>query len=723
MPSPIHKILYLAASGLGPEERRTLLEQACRDDPGLRRRVESLFEFEDQAADFFEPDSKVPSTPPESEAAGGRIGRYRLIERIGAGGHGVVYLAEQQEPVRRKVALKIIRLGMDTEKVIARFELERQALAMMDHPNIARVLDAGATASGRPYFVMELVDGEKITRFCDERRLDIRQRLELFIKVCRAIQHAHQKGVVHRDIKSSNILVRQREDQLVPKIIDFGIAKASSKGTADDLTLTVGDGFVGTPAYMSPEIAAGGSDIDTRTDIHSLGAVLFELLTGRAPFDPERLDGLPMEEIRRILGEEDPPLPSKLLASYDDSRIDAVAGHRRDTPARLIHQMKRDLDWITMKALDRNRDRRYESAHGLALDVERHLRHEPVIAGPPDPFYRLGKLVRRNKVPFATGFLAFLALLGGLALTSWLLAREHEALMEQERLRWVAEEARIAEAGLRKKAEAGETVANAAVLLRDNDIAAADALLAQAAPRDAPASLEAVNVFHEVGTWLFEQGRWDEAADRFAAKALAFARIDKREVEAVTIHFVAATALVCDAGDDELHDRLRKVAIDRFTGTSDPYAADEVVKSCLIRPAPAEMLDELQPFLSVIEEHIGEGPVDEANKVMEAWQMLSLSLAAYRSGDFDRAEEWARRCISHPAGTASRVAAAQAVLAMSFEARGHHNEAVAECRLAGEPIELRFAETLDTQWTPDGQWFDWIIARLLLREATSGVEE
>src|SRR5450432_2777105 len=308
---------------------------------------------------------------PES---GDRIGNYKLLEQIGEGGCGVVYMAEQEQPVRRRVALKIIKLGMDTESVIARFGAERQALAMMEHPNIAKVLDAGATETGRPYFVMELVRGIPITEYCDSNKLSTRQRLELFIPVCRAVQHAHQKGIIHRDIKPSNVLVTMHDGVPVPKVIDFGIAKATEGRLTDATVYTAYEQIIGTPAYMSPEQAElSGLDVDTRSDIYSLGVLLYELLTGKTPFDGKELVKSGLEEMRRTLREKEPQRPSTILTTLHGTELKATAEHRHAEPPKLISLRRGDLDWIVMKALEKDRTRRYETANGLAMDIERYL--------------------------------------------------------------------------------------------------------------------------------------------------------------------------------------------------------------------------------------------------------------------------------------------------------------------------------------------------------------
>lgn len=377
----------------------------------------------------------LPDPPSSfSEFGSDRIGRYKLLQKIGEGGCGIVFMAEQSEPIRRKVALKVIKLGMDTRSVIARFEAERQALALMEHPNIAKVLDAGATEVGRPYFVMELVRGVKITDYCDQNQLSTAARLKLFVQVCQAVQHAHQKGIIHRDLKPSNILVTMHDGVPVPKVIDFGIAKATTGQPLTDKTLfTALEQFMGTPAYMSPEQAEmSGLDIDTRTDIYSLGVLMYELLVGQTPFDPRKLWSRGFEEMRRTIREEESHRPSTRLGTLTAEELNKVARARGSEAPRLIGIVSGDLDWIAMKCLEKDRTRRYESASGLAKDIECYLTNEPVLARPPTGFYRLQKFVRRRKGLVATTLIVVGAILSGLAMATVGFLREQAAHKDAE---------------------------------------------------------------------------------------------------------------------------------------------------------------------------------------------------------------------------------------------------------------------------------------------------
>ena len=409
------------------------MERACADDPLLFERLPEIVAALDAAPDSprvgsegeLSPDSLVEAfnlalDAAPSEVRGARIGPYKLLQEIGRGGFGVVWMAEQDEPIRRRVALKIIKAGMDTREVIARFEAERQALALMEHPNIAHVFDAGATEAGRPYFAMELVRGVAITKYCDENRLPVEERLRLFMMVCHAVQHAHQKGVIHRDLKPSNILVTLHDGVPVPKVIDFGIAKAVKSRLTEKTLFTQFHAFIGTPAYTSPEqMEMSGLDVDTRSDIYSLGVLLYELLTGQPPFDAGALAKSGLEAMRRTIRDVDPPRPSHLLQTMSKEDRVTVARQRNTEASKLPLLVYGDLDWIVMRCLEKDRTRRYEAASGLARDIQRHLDNEPVSARPPSTTYVLRRLVRRNKLLFAAIGTVAAVLVLGLVASTW----------------------------------------------------------------------------------------------------------------------------------------------------------------------------------------------------------------------------------------------------------------------------------------------------------------
>ena len=483
--------------------------------------------------------------PPE------RIGRYRILERLGTGGMGDVFVAEQTEPIRRRVAVKVIKAGMDTRSVVARFEAERQALAMMDHPNIAKVFDAGTTDAGRPYFVMELVRGVPITAFCDANKLTTRQRVELMVPVCQAVQHAHQKGIIHRDIKPHNVLVTLHDGKPVPKVIDFGIAKATGPALTDKTIYTEFRQLIGTPAYMSPEQAEmSGLDIDTRSDIYSLGVLAYELLTGRPPFEAARLVKAGLNEIQRIIREEDPPRPSLRLSTMGEA-LTTIAGSRSTEPARLSKLVAGELDWIVMRAMEKDRQRRYETVSDLAADLKRHLTGEPVIAAPPTFAYRSATFVRRHRRSLTIATVVVTTLLVGIVSTAYMaiearhqakLARRSnaDAIAAGEVARQQASEAVAA------RAQADLRATEVSRQLGESLIAQADALDSGGRPWEGRPRMESAYAelrSADLPTFGAELGLWNEdftrprplavatdmpCANAYSASAFAFTLVDGR---------------------------------------------------------------------------------------------------------------------------------------------------------------------------------------------------
>jgi WD40 repeat protein len=470
------EVFNLAIEFSSPEERAAYLSQVCAHDVALRQKVEALLRVHAEADQYF---GTVPKDVRRasfsglagaaqaasdvhinaiSETPGDRIGRYKLLEKIGEGGMGVVYMAEQEEPVRRRVALKIIKLGMDTKQVVARFEAERQALALMDHPNIAKVLDGGAADTGRPFFVMELVQGVPITEFCDKNRLSAEERVKLFLPVCQAIQSAHQKGIIHRDLKPTNILVTFNPDGSgMPMVIDFGVAKATNQKLTEKTVFTNYAAMIGTPAYMSPEQAEMSRlDVDTRSDIYGLGVLLYELLTGTTPFPEKRLRSVGYNEIQRIIVEEEPDRPSTRLSTLRGEQRSVVASNRGGSELTLGRAFPGDLDWIVMKCLEKDRGRRYETANGLARDLQRHLNNEPVVARPPSGAYRVRKFVYRNRVMVTAATAVGVVLILGTFVSTWQAIRATHAKREAEANERKAQAAQANEAQQRRRAEAGE---------------------------------------------------------------------------------------------------------------------------------------------------------------------------------------------------------------------------------------------------------------------------
>ena len=721
------KSIFLDASELAPEQREQFLRARCRNDLSLRRDVDALLKAQGSAGPFLGLPTQSGLTV--NETAGDRIGRYKIRERIGEGGCGVVYVAEQEQPVRRRVALKIIKLGMDTKNVIARFEAERQALALMDHPNIARVLDAGATDTGRPYFVMELVRGVRLTTYCDENRLDARQRLDLFVQVCNAIQHAHQKGIIHRDIKPSNILVTLHDGVPVPKVIDFGIAKATGGQLLTDKTLfTAHEHFIGTPAYMSPEQAeVSGLDVDTRSDIYSLGVLLYELLTGKTPFDQQELLQSGFDEMRRTLREREPHRPSTKLDGLRMEELTQTAIHRHVEPPKLKSLLSGDLDWIAMKALEKDRSRRYQTANGLAADVQRYLNSEPVVARPPSRLYRFQKLVRRNKGVFIAVGAVSVALIAGLGTSSWLFVKEREARHEQIRLREEAEQARSNEAQLRREAEARAKIAQAAILLSRGKPDEADQLVDKLQIPVTEPSLEAAGVFRSLGEWNITQTRWKPAADRLL-KLIQANQVDKSDMtDVATRDLLRVGPTLVAAGDMARYRQFVQETIARFASTRNPVAAEQVIKVSLVASADLATIQSLTPLAEVVRQSINGTDSNVVEQTyMVAWRVFALSLFDFRRGNLTNAVADGQRCLGYSDARPTCVAMSHLVMAMAFNQLHQPAAARSELATSRELIEPHFSNGLEKisglGSDTTGLWHDWVMAYLLLRETTADME-
>ena len=691
--SPEEAIFYEALQRSGPADREEFLQEACAGNDVLRQKVDRLLAAHANADTFLQklgsklsPHEWCPEAQTYTDASVGTfIGTYRLGECLGEGGGGIVYLAGQETPVRRQVALKVIKLGMDTKRVIARFEAERQTLAMMEHPNIARVFDAGATDTGRPYFVMELVRGVRITDYCAETDVPLRERLAMFQQVCHAIQHAHQKGVIHRDIKPSNILVTLQDGVPVPKIIDFGIAKATAEQSGDGTAFTVNEQLLGTPAYMSPEQVQSGIDVDTRSDLYSLGVVLYELLAGRPPFDNKELLRLGVDEMRRTLCEVEPPRPSTVVQEPWASML------------------RGDLDWIVIKALEKDRERRYQTARGLALDIEHYLQDEPVQARPPSRLYRLHKLVRRNKATFAALGATALALVAGLTVSTLLFVRASNAERQQTQLRLMAEER--------------EKVARAAILLSQRKPEEADALLGDKNFQLSQPSLEATQVFRDLAIWNATQRRdWHKAATRLLA-LIQVNRFDENDqTDNATRDLLMLAPTLVESGDLADYEKIRRLAIARFAKSKNPVAAEQIIKISLIQTAGPDVLRALEPLAHIADASLKNAAIPYG---LVTWRAMALALMAYREGRFNEALQWCHRASNLDPGILSRQAMGGVIQAMAEWQLGQKVAARADLENARKLVEDGFQRPLKFSPDMEGYWFDWLNARILLREATA----
>ncbi|MCW1884918.1 serine/threonine protein kinase [Luteolibacter flavescens] len=723
-------IMEVALSLDDPASRRVFLDRVFENREAAKVEMTGLLEAADGAATFFlearEQRARVTATilsethhgrpivarrfidddaPPE------KLGPYRLISRLGEGGGGVVYEAEQEHPICRRVALKIVRMEVENPNALARFDIERQALALMDHPNIAKVLDAGTTPTGKPYFAMELVTGEPITTYCNRHKLDCRARLELFVLVCNAIQHAHQKGIIHRDIKPSNVIVTRQDGANVPKIIDFGIAKSSD--TARREAITAHDQFFGTPAYMSPEqVAMTGIDVDTRSDIFSLGVLLYELLTGATPIDRTTTSGPTFSEIRKTLLTWETLRPSEILAKLPPDRLRPLATERGTDPSSLASYVEGDLDWIVMMALEKNRTRRYQTANALATDIKRFLGYQPIAARPPSRVYVLAKFVRRNRLAFGAAVVLVTMLVTSLAITAAKYESERRNATEQLRLKNEAQAARNQENRLRKQADARSNVARTAFLLDQGRIDEADALRREYPLSSIEPSLEAAAVFRSLGDWNSENGSWDQAHQCFQLLRQAN-RLDvpQKILQGDDLMAIAAALL---RADEVEYRAFRDEVMALYAPADGDQKAEHLLKVCLIHPAPRSMIERLRRDVATMG--------DPLRTPCPPWSALSLSLFHLRDGNGPEAMRACGTGLRIPSRKSSCEVSLEAVAAMVHHDLGHTALAEAALQRARDLTETCAGKDFENGKSIPPYWFDWVIAELLVKEAGQRIE-
>lgn len=765
-------ILETALSLDDPASRNAFLEQTFTANPEGRARMHDLLKAAASSVEFFLeaheqrsavagdildeiPHGDAESVAPEAAAgdgAGTRIGPYRLIERIGEGGCGVVYEAEQMEPLRRRVALKVIRRGMDSEAVIARFQAERQALALMDHPCISQVLDAGTTPGGRPFFVMERVDGQRITDYCDALCLDIPARLALFLDVCDAIQHAHLKGVIHRDIKPSNILVGERDGTPCPKVIDFGIAKATSGRLADTPEFTARDQFIGTPAYMSPEqVDLCGIDVDTRSDIYSLGTLLYELLAGRPPFDSEALLASGMVAMRRTLLEQLPPPPSAAVAGLDPQLRAEVVRRRRLDPQRLHSLLRGDINWIVAMALEKDRDRRYQTVGALAADIRRFLDCQPVVARPPSRRFLFGRFVRRNRVACLSALAVVVSLAIGLGTAVHMFLRERDALREQQRLtrineqmaaeeqnlrlqadRMRAEETRLRqqadrmrteETRLRQQAAARQSVSQAAILWALARPEEAGNNIAGFPPEIVEPTPEEAILFQSLGGWNAGCDRWREALWCFKVSMRGepppdldrhLVTLDWPKAGPAALTACPVTVMTGDLAD---YDELRRSLLARYGRASWLIDVDHILRACLLTPADAALLANLDPLAQRLAAALESGKLPPEGEPLH-WFKCTLALFEYRCGRQRPSLSQANRVLHASQRRPERDSLAHCIAALASLRQGDRAAATSHLAAAKDLVDRAYQFAGKRPNRPvDRKWFDWTVARILLKEA------
>jgi serine/threonine protein kinase/tetratricopeptide (TPR) repeat protein len=707
------RLIFMQALEREPDQWAEFLNMACPSDPELRARVDELLQAHGQMGGADEsptPGSGTPVDAPLLEGPGTMIGPYRLLEQIGEGGFGIVYMAEQTRPVRRKVALKIIKPGMDTRQVIARFEAERQALALMDHPNIARVFDGGATEAGRPFFAMELVRGIPITDFCDQNRLPIRQRIELLVTVCQAVQHAHQRGIIHRDLKPSNVMVTLHDDTRVVKVIDFGIAKAVGQQLTEKTLFTNFAQMIGTPLYMSPEQAQmSGLDVDTRCDIYALGVLLYELLTGMTPFDQDRLRTVALDEVRRIIREEEPPRPSTRLSSVDITTTEASA-RRASDPRQLSRLIRGELDWIVMKCLNKDRNRRYETANGLAVDLLRYLNAEPVEACPPSLGYRLRVFARRHRAALGTAGLLLAITAAGCALTVWQAVQASSARNAAVRAQLALSMARQDAAEERANAIARdlETLNKANSLIESGrshidfaEWAKAESDLGRALalrPDHSAAWLTRGDLYARLGLL-------DLAAADFQR---AWRLQEPDSVSSLYLHALLRFALRDETGYRAVCERMAR----RFDNPDDPrpWQQEEIACACLLAEKPIVAPDRL---VMLTQRAIDAG--------RSAVRLASLGTALYRAGQYESALGCLRE--AKAADPAWETTWTDSVAAMIDHRLGRPEEARAALRSAADSLGRWYRLRSDNPaGPPSAHWWYVVQGHLHYREAKRLIE-
>jgi len=613
----LKRILIEAASITTQAGRESYLDKVCRGDAQLRAQIEQLLSAHDNSGDFL--NESIQITPPQDfiqEGPGTIIGHYKLLEKIGEGGFGVVFMAEQLEPIHRTVALKIVKPGMDTRQVIARFEAERQALALMEHPNIAQVYDAGATETGRPFFVMELVHGVPITDYCDTNELSPNERLKLFMIVCSAVQHAHQKGIIHRDIKPSNILVMMHDGKPLPKVIDFGTAKALQEPLTEKTMFTAYGRLIGTPQYMSPEQAEFSvMDVDTRADIYSLGVLLYELLTGTTPFEAVQLRAAAFDEMMRIIRQDEPPKPSTRVNMLGQ-RVTEIVRHRQVDANLLQRSLRGDLDWIIMKALEKDPTRRYGTAIDLGEDIQRHLEHQPVLAGPPSRLYRAHKFMRRHKVGVALSATAALTLIVGLpvACIGFIQARQERVWSIQIE----TEQRRILEC-----IAAGEpTAAEMIPMLEDGARIASERL--------GPDSKAHIWFLQRLAPCLGSTGHWKEAR-------AAYQKLIETNPDDVDLWWKECVTALAE-GELDIGRELSSEMLVRFSHSSDPWVYSRgayVSLLCSDNPSNLEIAGELADRM-------------QFSELPENWTRIFRGIYAFRMSNFVEAETLLQQVLSDP---------------------------------------------------------------------------